>query len=59
MPGGALPGGVKITSGYGQWAGPDVTQKSNELDVWGVGSDGRLYHWWLKDNKWQGPESFG
>jgi len=62
MPGGKLPGGVKITgTAYGQWAGPDITQKNNELDVWGVGSDGYIYHWWLKtsDMKWQGPEVFG
>src|SRR5215467_14585609 len=62
MPGGKLPGGVKITAGaYGQWAGPDIGNKTNELDVWGVGSDGCIYHWWFRvdTNKWYGPEAFG
>jgi hypothetical protein len=62
MPGNALPGGVKILPGaYGQWAGPDPSQKTNTLDVWGVGSDGKIYHWWLRQDsgKWFGWESFG
>jgi len=61
MPGTALPAGVKSVQGWAQWAGPDVTQKSNELDVWAVGSDGKIYHWWLRqsDGKWYGWESFG
>jgi hypothetical protein len=61
MPGNPLPPGVKIIQGYGQWCGPDRAAASNELDVWGVGSDGKLYHWWLtiQPFEWQGPEVFG
>jgi hypothetical protein len=59
MPGNPLPPNVKALSAYGAWAGPDITQPSNELDVWVCGDDGKVYHWWLKANVWQGPESFG
>lgn len=61
MPGTKLPPGVKITQAYGQWAGPDIKQQSNELDVWGVGTDGIIYHWWYRvdSNKWYGYEIFG
>ena len=60
MPGG-MPGGVKVEAGGGQWAGPDIKHAGNELDVWAVGSDGKLWHWWYRvdTNKWYGPEWFG
>lgn len=61
VPGTKLPAGVKFVSGYGQWAGPDPSLKSNILDVWGVGSDGIIYHYWLRNDtgKWYGYEIFG
>jgi hypothetical protein len=65
MPGNPLPAGVKALSAYGVWAGPDVTDPHNELDVWAVGDDGKIYRWffWVGHPPgapdWGGPEVFG
>jgi hypothetical protein len=61
MPGDALNNNAKIEAGGGMWAGPDIKQAGNELDVWAVTNDGRLAHWWYRvdANRWYGPEYFG
>jgi len=60
MPGRPLPEGVRAISAYGAWAGPDVNDTKNELDVWVTGDDGKVYHWWFRPfgTEW-GFESFG
>jgi hypothetical protein len=47
-------------SAYGAWAGPDVNDTKNELDVWVTGDDGKVYHWWFRPfgTEW-GFEVFG
>lgn len=45
---------------WSQWAGPDVTAANNELDVFYLGSDGKVYHYLFRPGSgWAGFETIG
>jgi hypothetical protein len=52
-----LPPNVKVLSVQASWAGPNRTDPNNELDVFMVGDDGKVYHkWYIPTSGWRGPE---